>query len=247
MRAPKTLEDLDRLVVDAELHGRHADLAERLEALAADATPRDDVNRGELLVAAAEQHRLAGDPSRSVALCRQAVADGSALRLDARAHLLAALAQAGEPEEARRVADEFRATKPCAPDVLLFVGEQLELMGDLNAALTWYTRGVLQAVRADGAGFIECLLFLGRRRVRQEIGFPPDDFDELAEDMLAACAEELLVSDPEPTRRAACPCGSGLKAKRCCAGGSGPIAVTSVEGDQVVIDLISPDRSVTCR
>ena len=66
----------------------------------------------------------------------------------------------------------------------LFIGEDYQIAGDLAEANRWLNLGLhrLLAAASDGAeglsGFQPALLLGSRRRVRQELGFPPDEFDE---------------------------------------------------------------------
>lgn len=242
MRTPRTLQELDDLILEGDIDGRHNDLAEHCAGLAARATAHDAVSKGELLVAAGEQYRLAGDPARSVSLCRQAVADGGPVRLDARAHLVAALIGVGETQEARSVVEAIWADRPRDLQLLLFVGEQLEMMDDLNAAVTWFTKGVVCPIGRDDS-FGKVLLLFARARVRDKMGFPPDEFDLLAEDIREEYAHRQLVggqsvSAPPQRWRGPCPCGSGRKSKRCCGADRAYTAVVTEEEDQVVIDLV---------
>lgn len=237
MRTPRTLHELDDLILQGDVDGRHAHLAEHCAALAEVATPHDAVSKGELLVAAAEQYRLAGDLDTSVSLCRQAVADGGRVRLDARAYLVAALVAVGEVSEARSVVQAIWADRPRDPHLLLFVGEQLEMIGDLNGAVTWFTRGVVCRQSGDSS-FGKVLLLCARARVRGELGFPPDELDLLADEFRSEYVRRQLGSEPQPHQRSACPCGSGRKYKRCCGDGVRYTTVATDGGDQAFIDLI---------
>lgn len=104
------------------------------------------------------------------------------MRLDARAHLVAALVATGETQEAQSVVKMIWADRPRDPRLLLFVGEQLEMMDDLNAAVTWFTRGVV-CPPSQGTPSDMALLLFARERVRSKLGFPPDDLDLVAEDL----------------------------------------------------------------
>lgn len=252
MRMPRSFDELDDHLIDLDLDGGdHNAAAQQCEQWAETiaAVPENerpgDLSEADFLVAAAEQCRILRDFDRSVALCERAIATGDPMRYDARAHMAAALFDAGEPERAREVLAALRAERSKDPTLHLFVGEILEADGDLDSAVAWFTRGLLIARRLENVTST-ALLLLARHRVREVIGFPPDDFDEWAimlSDAFADGRDREKVADelPGPTgRNAPCACGSGRKAKRCCgAVGDQVISLTSVEGDTAVIDLIN--------
>ncbi len=252
MRTPLSFDELDDYLIDLDLDGGdHAAAAQQCEQWAETiaAMPESgrpaDLNEADFLVAAAEQCRMLREFDRSVALCERAVATGKTMRYDARAHMAAALFDAGAPDRARQVLAALRAERPANPTLHLFVGELLETAGDLDSAVAWFTRGLLIAQRLENVTST-ALLLLARRRVRDAIGFPPDDLDEAAialSDAFADGRDRENVADerPAPTgRNAPCACGSGRKAKRCCgAAGDRVVSLTSMEDDTVVIDPVN--------
>ncbi len=84
-------------------------------------------------------------------------------------------------EAARALADEIRRSGPDDPDVHEFVAENYELAGDFPQALRWYAMGLSRMERQAGADAADdwhwARLVIGRRRVRQALGYPPDDLD----------------------------------------------------------------------
>lgn len=192
-----TRGDVDRVEFDAA-RGRlsHADAAHRYERAAADLPPAttatgdwiwdDDapVTRADLLVAAGAQHALAGDIERARDTYAVAVGAGATSMVDARAYLVGALIELGDPG-ADPLLRELLASRSTDPFLYEYVGEALELhRGDLAAALRWFTAGVTRCVPLGSSpepGDSAAMLLVARRRVRHALGFPPDEWDEDAE------------------------------------------------------------------
>lgn len=237
VRMPQSLEELDDLLLQGDLGGRQAELAADCEALAGRATAHAPVSRSELLVAAAEQYRLAGDLAKSVSLCRAAVADAGPTRLDARAHLVAALSASGQAQEALSAVDAIWADRPWDPHLLIFVGEQLEMLDELNKANAWYTRGVVRPDPEAGVA-IKVLVLFARMRVRARLGFTPDEFDVFAEDLLEEYEHQNAAEQPQPHRQGRCGCGLGNKSKRCC-GTDSTYPIVTAQAARVYIDLVT--------
>ncbi|MBA2770149.1 MAG: hypothetical protein H0U35_13685 [Sporichthyaceae bacterium] len=224
MRLPRTLGELDDLVSEADVSGRGLQLTERL-LRAADSMPHGEESlRAEMLVAAAEGLSLSGQPQRAVAAAQAAVADGGPVRHDARTHLAAALRGAGRDEEARATLREVWRSRPRAPGLHLFAGEQSEAIGDHAEALRWYTRGLSIAENkvGDEEAEVTCMLMLiARLRTRRALALPPDDWDLAA---VEAVESARRVVEATEMGDCDCPCGHG--------------AVISEEDDAIFIDLV---------
>ncbi len=244
-----TTDELDALVEEADLGGEPRRSAERLYDMAMESPRGEGSLRAEVLVAASEQFSLAGEHERALCCAREAVADGGPVRRGALSQLAAALHQTGEHEEARAALTELRRTRPADLTLHLFVGELCEQYGDLDDAVRWYTRGLVLSERGELSGedtfVVAGLLLVRRARLRSGMGLPADDWDEVG-GRIAVRAHTALTQSLPPqrqSRRRACPCGSGRKAKRCCESGvfsyGSAAAVTSREGDTVVIDVFN--------
>lgn len=140
-----------------------------------------DVTRADLLVDLGEYLELSGDPAAAGDAYTQAVADGSETEYDARAWLLSWCVRNGDAGRAQDLAQELRRSRPREPEVYLIVGEAYEEQGDLTSALRWFTAGM---DRMDEGWEVEELA-VARLRVRRELGFPADDDDEFAAEVLA--------------------------------------------------------------
>ena len=84
-------------------------------------------------------------------------------------------------DEAREVADDLRRSDPRIVDIA-HMAEVFELHGDLKQAHRWVAMGVTRLDLAAGSELPEDyeveVLLNARRRVRQALGFPPDDLDQ---------------------------------------------------------------------
>jgi hypothetical protein len=126
-------------------------------------------------------------------LFERAVADGGECTPDARCSLLSGLLEVGRTDDAAALAAEIKAARLADPDVYHHVGETYETRGDLAAATTWFTAGLMRFLHDDEVDdFAVEMLARGRKRVREAQGFPMDDYDELAEEMF-----EMRLEDAE--------------------------------------------------
>lgn len=173
--------------------GKHRQAAQRLEQLAVDFPD----HAARLLVAAGWHHELVDDHEGALAAYRKAVAAGGQCEPDARCYLVDGLLQTGNRDEAFTLLDEIRRERPADPAVYEHLGESLEAAGELEASARWFTMGVLRGIRdGDDDSFETRQLMVGRRRVRQQLGLPPDDHDLQAERELAN--RKLALSRDRP-------------------------------------------------
>jgi hypothetical protein len=181
------MDDVEEVEFLSRTPERHRDAAATLTSWAAEPHPDDDpdVTAAQLLSAAAWHLGQAGELEESLALYRRAVADGGACTIDARVQLAGALLQAGREDEARQVAAEFRRTAQRLAD-LAMMAEEFEMAGDLREAHRLVNIGVnrLQLAPEIGSGAVGGFdleqLLRARRRIREALGYPPDDLDETA-------------------------------------------------------------------
>ncbi|TQN42134.1 hypothetical protein FHU33_1528 [Blastococcus colisei] len=153
-------------------------------AWADEAHPDDETGPARLLNAAAWHLDQVEEHDAALALYRRAVAARGTVLPDARCYH-AALLRVGLVDEARRLSDEVRRTAPADLDVYVFMSENHELAGDLQQAYRWLNMGVRQLELPDRVDvhpsndYAELVLLRARRRMRESLGFPPDDVDEL--------------------------------------------------------------------
>jgi len=112
---------------------------------------------------------------------RAATAEGTTTP-GARCLLHAALLDAGRLDEARQVADDLRRSRPTLLDCA-GMAENFEMVGDLQQAHRWASMGANRIQLGDDSDVdddFEVVELLNiRRRVRQALGFPPDELDEV--------------------------------------------------------------------
>ena len=185
MRKPLNQDDVEDVVLSARSPAEHRAAAAQLGAWAEETHPEDEeVTPAWLLVSAGEELALAEDHEGALQLFERAVvAEGEAVP-DVRCYLHNGLLRAGQADRTRALAEEVRRSRPADPDVYLFIGEGYELVGDLPEANRWFTLGLMRVVREVGeeglTDFRMVFLLNARRRVRQTLGFPPDEYDALA-------------------------------------------------------------------
>ncbi|MGR7026398.1 tetratricopeptide repeat protein [Geodermatophilus sp. URMC 62] len=189
MRRPLTSDDLDATFFPGQTPDQSRAMARQLEVWAEEPRPAGaEVNAAELLVSAGEQLLRVGDAHAAVQVLRRAVATGEPVEPDARCYLHHALLEAGDVDAARDLAERVRQERPADVDVYLLIGEDYELHGDLRAAHRWLTLGARRALddaqeaddRTEDAKVREAAhLLRSRRRVRQQLDMPPDDWDLL--------------------------------------------------------------------
>jgi tetratricopeptide (TPR) repeat protein len=185
MRGALNFDDIEQLEVSARTPKAHRRAAAKLAEWAAKTNRDDEVTPADLLSAAGWHLDQAGDTEAALDLYRRAVAAEGTTTPDARCLLHAALLQAGRLDEARQVADDLRRARPRIIDFAA-MAETFELVGDLQQAHRWAAMGVnrLQltaAVDAADDDYEIVTLLDTRRRIREALGFPPDELDELDE------------------------------------------------------------------
>ncbi|GGM74881.1 preprotein translocase SecA [Longimycelium tulufanense] len=151
--------------------------------------------RAELLLEAAGEWHLAGDPYRADELYRRVVdTDGPA---EARALYAGFLFDIGRAEDARAQLAELWAGRPTEPEPYQLAAEVLEETGELHAALRWVNAGLTRSYGAlpdpDAEDVLDDLVLLDllvtRHQLRDALGQPPDDWDGVA-----VLAQEELVA-----------------------------------------------------
>jgi hypothetical protein len=182
VRSPLTTDDLERLEVTARTPKAHRQAAATLVGWARESNPDEEVSPADLFSAAGWHLDRAGDTEEALALYRQAVAAEGTATPDARCTLHAALLAANRSDEARQVADDLRRSRPRIIDVA-FMAENFELVGDLEQAHRWAAMGVSRLELSTEADRVEddyeiITLLNARRRIRQSLGFPPDELDD---------------------------------------------------------------------
>jgi tetratricopeptide (TPR) repeat protein len=181
MRSWLDSDDIERFEASARTPKGHRRAAATLVEWAQEPNRDDEVAPADLLSAAGWHLDQAGDTEAALALHRQAVAAEGTTTPDARCTLHAALLEAGRLDEARQVADDLRRSRPRIVDVAA-MAETFALVGDLEQAHRWAAMGVTRlelSAATDTADDYEIVVLLNvRRRIRQALGFPPDELDE---------------------------------------------------------------------
>ena len=181
MRNWLDFDDIEQLEASARTPKAHRQAAATLVEWAREPNRDDEVTPADLLSAAGWHLDQAGDTEAALAHHRQAVAAEGTTTPDARCLLHAALLVAGRTDEAGQVADDLRRSRPRIIDIAA-MAETFELVGDLEHAHRWAAMGVNRLelnAAADTLDDYETLALLNvRRRIRQALGFPPDELDE---------------------------------------------------------------------
>jgi tetratricopeptide (TPR) repeat protein len=175
---------------------------------------RHPEDRGELLIEAAGAWQRAGEHDRAIELLNEAIPlggeDGGAARVQL-ADLLFELDRTGEAE-AQLAA--LRQEGPASAMPYYLAAELVEECGDLDEALGWFSMAVSRLTEHEMAQVEELGAFsyahgvlAGRRRVRQALGMPRDELDDLVVDddgslfdNLDRLAESAGLSAPREVR-----------------------------------------------
>jgi predicted Zn-dependent protease len=185
VRGPLSLDDVEELELEAETPEQRSAAADRLVAWSEERHPEDDaeVTPAMLLAHAGEQLTSVGDHAAALDLYRRATQAEGDVVPDVRCHLHHGLIEAGDLDAARRLAEEVRRSGPADVDVYVLIAEDYEAIGDLAQANRWMNLGLRHLVDEledpDGPqpDFVAALFLTARRRVREALGFPPDEFD----------------------------------------------------------------------
>lgn len=183
MRTATGVDDVERLEASARTPRAHREAAAALRDWAEHPHPDDESSPAELVTAAAWHLGQAGDTEASLQLYRRAVEAEGTTTPGERCLLHAALTDAGRLDEARQVAEDLRRSGPRLLDCA-GMAETFELAGDLEQAHRWVAMGVSRLelsseADVDDDDFEVVELLNARRRVRQALGFPPDELDDI--------------------------------------------------------------------
>jgi predicted Zn-dependent protease len=183
-------DEFDSIEFDAAASGDHASAARQMSLLAAAGTDTGGMPRAEAFLRAAEQWMLADDPAEAVAGFRRAMEEGGPLFVEPRVPLARALFQLGKDDEAQAIISDLKADGPTDPRICDMVAEVLVERSDLVSALEWATAGVRLCLAQGGeaqpgvaADKSELRLLLSLRyRIRNDLGLPEDDYDQLLDE-----------------------------------------------------------------
>ena len=123
MRGPLDYDDIEELEHTARSRDAHVEAAATLWEWAQQTHPDDGrVSPADLLVAAANHLKWAGDRQAAMTRLREAVAAEGNAAPDTRCYLHGALLEAGRREEAEQLAREVQRSRPTGSDVYTFMG-----------------------------------------------------------------------------------------------------------------------------
>lgn len=172
------------------------------ENLAHDALTYPD-QRAEILLEAAGQWSIAGEPDRALRIYDDVIAmDAGEDSQFAAAERISLLADLGRTDEADAEITRLRGSH-VHPGPAELVAEFLEAQGRLEEALTWFNIAC-RDLMADDQELTEANLLArpelrGRQRVRRALRLPPDAVDLHTEDQQAELTE-LLDNAAAPSR-----------------------------------------------
>src|SRR5215212_4572096 len=140
MRKPLSFDDIEAIERQRTPEAHRSAAAEVLSWVE-QRQPDDEVSPADLLSSAAWHLGEAGDTEPSLDLYRRAVSAEGMTTPGARCLLHAALLDAGQLDEARKVADEVRRSRPSIADISS-MAENFDMKGDLRQAHQWAEMGV---------------------------------------------------------------------------------------------------------
>jgi hypothetical protein len=183
-------DEFDSIEFDAAASGDHASAARQMSLLAQTGAETAGMPRAEAYLRAAEQWMMADDPAEAAAGFRRAMAEGGPVFVEPRVPLARALYQLGKDAEAQAIISDLKAGGPSDPRICDMVAELLVERSDLESALDWATDGVrlclvqsndAQPEPAQDKSELRLLLSL-RYRIRNDLGLPEDDYDQLLDE-----------------------------------------------------------------
>ena len=151
-------------------------------------------SRADCLLEAAQSWARAGNHERALSLLRPLIAEGGENAEYARFTAADIAFGTGNTEKGYEEFAALRAARPRHDGPCQLAAELLAERGDLAGALEWYnlaaarlTEADLEEVALSSAGYLTAgMVLAGRAATRSQLGFTPDDLDQLA---------------PEPGRR----------------------------------------------
>lgn len=160
--------------------------------------------RGEILLEIASVQLDLGEPERAVGIWRDLIAEGGEDGDYARVGYAEHLFGLGQDDRARAELVALKATRRTAGGGWQLAAELLEERGELAESLIWYTM-VTERFKSEelahldgdsGWASLPGMLVRSRRRVRERMGLPPDETDQLV-----AAEEEIreLFDRPFPS------------------------------------------------
>lgn len=184
MREPVSHDHVDALVHEAGRGGpvEHRELAHQLRVWAEGPHLLDGPSPRELFMRAGEQLSLAGDDEAALAFDRRAAASHGDAQLDPRCLVVELLHGRGEHDEADRIEQELRRSRPGSAATYEYMGQLCARLGETARALGWFNRGLSLA---EDQGLLEAemgSLCLARWRLRHGAGHDPDQFDQFGMD-----------------------------------------------------------------
>jgi hypothetical protein len=203
-------EEFDSIEFDAAASGDHAAAARQMSMLAATGSETAGMPRAEAFLRAGEQWLLADEPAEAATGFRRAMVDGGPVFVDPRAPLARALFQLGRNAEAQAIIRRLNEEGPTDPRICDMIAELLVDRNDLPEALEWATAGVRLCLsraeqpeagspadeqpgdeqpredqpgtgRSGNESELRLLLSL-RYRIRNDLGLPEDEYDQLLDE-----------------------------------------------------------------
>lgn len=160
--------------------------AERLAAWAEDGEVDHaaDVSAQSLLATAAELLGIAGDRDAQWDVLDRAERAEGRSAIDILAYRVEALFARGADDAARATADDLRRARTANPFTCHFMAEVFADRDEPKTAERWFNIGLrtLEAIDPEmGEEPTWDLLLVGRRRLREGLGGPGDEYDQMAE------------------------------------------------------------------
>jgi tetratricopeptide (TPR) repeat protein len=157
--------------------------------------------RGEILCEIAATWLKLGEPDRAVAIWRDLIAEGGEEGDYAQVALAEHLFDQGQDEAARAELAALKATRRTYSGAWELAAELFEECGELAESLVWYTMATERFTAEDLDALSEAFgwasrpggLVRRRRTLRNEVGLPPDETDQLLPD-----EDEILEQLREP-------------------------------------------------